>query len=117
MSMAVQEGYIALCVRCSLLPDCIHKSYLLRSNAISVSVLCSLLHVNHVRSRFMHLHVVHGLSNPLVTLSSRLTVAQCDIACSLLRHALDRIILGWKSAGFTLCKKQFLDCSLLSSGF
>ena len=28
--------------------------------------LCSLLHVNPVRSRFRHLHVVHGLSYPLV---------------------------------------------------
>ena len=40
MSRAVQEGCIASCVQCSLLPDCTHKSYLLRSTAISVSVPC-----------------------------------------------------------------------------
>ena len=114
MSRAVQEGCIASCVRCSLLPDRTHKSYLLRSTAISV---CSLLHVKPVRSRFRHLHVVHGLSNPLAKLSSMLTVALCDIACSLLSHALHRITLGGKSAGFTLRKKQFLDSSLLSAGF
>ena len=73
--------------------------------------------VNHVRSRFRHLHVVHGLSNPLAKLSSRLTVALCGIACSLLSHALHGITLGGKSTGFTLRKKQFLDFSLLSAGF
>ena len=31
--------------------------------------LCSLLHVNPVRIRFRHLHVVHGLSNSLARLS------------------------------------------------
>ena len=46
-----------------------------------------------------------------------LTVALCGIASSLLSHALHRITLGGKSAGFTLCKKQFLDFSLLSAGF
>ena len=79
--------------------------------------LCSLLHVNHVRSRFRHLHVVHGLSNHLAKLSSILTVALCGIACSLLSHALHRITLGGKSAGFTLHKKQFIHSSLLSAGF
>ena len=39
--------------------------------------------MNHVRSRFRYLHVVHGLSNPLAKLSSRLTVGMCGIACSL----------------------------------
>ena len=91
MNRAVQEGCIASCVRCSLLPDRTHKSYLRRSTAISC--LCSLLHVNPVRSRFRHLHVVHGLSNPLAKLSSMLTVALCGIACSLLSHALHRIII------------------------
>ena len=80
MSRAVQEGCIASCVRCSLLPDRTHKLYLPRSTAISVP----LLHVNHVRSRFRHVHVVHGLSHPLAKLSSRLVVALCGIACSLL---------------------------------
>ena len=114
MSRAVEEGCIASSVWCSLLPDHTHKSYLLRSTAISV---CSLIHVNHVRSRFRHLHVVHGLTNPLAKLSSRWTVALCGIACSLLSHALHRITLGGKSAGLTLRKKQFLDPSLLSAGF
>ena len=113
MSRAVQEGCIASCVRCSLLPDRTHKSCLLHSTAISV---CSLLHVNPVRCRIRHLHVVHGLSNPLAKLSSMLTVALCGIACSLLSHALHRITLGRKSAGFTLRKKQFLDSILLSAG-
>ena len=67
--------------------------------------------MNPVRSRFRHLHVVHGLSNPLTKLSSMLTVALCGIACSLLRHALHRITVGGKSACFTLNKKQFLDFS------
>ena len=105
MSRAVQEGCIASCVRCSLLPDRTHKSYLLHSTAISV------------RSRFRHLHVVHGLSNPLAKLLSMLTVALCGIACSLLSHALHRISLGGKSAEVTLRKKQFLYSSLLSAGF
>ena len=72
MSRAVQKGCIASCVWCSLLPDRTHKSYLLRSTA-SLR-LCSLLHVNTVRSRFSHLHIVHGLSNPLAKLLSILTV-------------------------------------------
>ena len=76
-----------------------------------------MLHVNPVRSPFRHLHVVHDLSNPFAKLSSMLTVALCGIACSLLSHALHRITLGGKSAGFTLRKKQFLDFSLLSAGF
>ena len=53
--------------------------------------LCSLLHVNPVRSRFRHLHVVHALLNHLAKL---LTVALCGIVCSLLSHALHRITLG-----------------------
>ena len=87
------------------------------SFVVPPSCLCSLLHVNPVRSRFRHLHVVHGLSYPLAKLSSMLTVALCSIACSLLSHALHRITLGGKSAGFTLRKKQFLDFSLFSAGF
>ena len=52
------------------------------------------LHVNPVRSRFRHLHVVHDLSNPLAKLSFRLAVALFGIACSLLSHVLHRITLG-----------------------
>ena len=40
MSRDVQEGCIASCVRCSLLSDWTHKSYLHRSTAISASVPC-----------------------------------------------------------------------------
>ena len=39
MSRAVQEGCIASCVWCSLLPDRTQKSYLLRSTAVSVVVV------------------------------------------------------------------------------
>ena len=112
MSRAVQEGCIASYVRCSVLPDRTHKSYLLRSLC-----LCSLLHLNPVRSRFRHLHVIHGLSNPLAKLSSMLTVALCGIVCSLQSHALHRITLGEKSAGFTQRTKQFLDFRILSAEF
>ena len=85
MSRAVQEGCIASCVRCSLLPDRTHKSYLLRSTAISVSVPCYMWILYVVDS---------GLSNPLAKLSSRLTVALCGITCSFLSHAVHRITLG-----------------------
>ena len=37
---------------------------------------------------------VHGLSNPLAKLSSRLRVDLCGISCSLLSHELHRITLG-----------------------
>ena len=77
---------------------------------------CSLLHVNHVRSRFRHLHLVHGLSYPLARLSLRLTVTVCGVVCNLLSHSLHRVILGENSAGFTQRKKQFLDFILLSAG-
>ena len=76
--------------------------------------LCSLLHVDPVRSRFRHLHVVHRLSYPLARLSLRLTVTLCGV-CNLLSHSLHRMILGDNSAGFTLRKKQFLDFRLLSA--
>ena len=36
-----------------------------------------------------------------------LTVALCGIACSLLSHALYRITLGGKSAGFTLRNRLY----------
>ena len=53
----------------------------------------SLLHVNPVRIRFRHLHVVHGLSYPLTILSLRLTVTLCGVVCNLLSHSLHRIDL------------------------
>ena len=72
-------------------------------------------HVNPVRSRFRHIHVVHGLSYPLDGRSLRLTVTLCGVVCNLLSHSLHRMILGDNSAGFTLRKKQFRDFSLLSA--
>ena len=108
----MQEGCIASCVWCVARPH----SQVISPLWYRHLCLCSLLHVNHVRSRFRHLHVVHGLSNHLAKRSSRLVVALCGIACSLLSHALHRITLGGKSAGFTLRKKQFLNFSLPSAG-
>ena len=104
------------CIMCAVFSVARPHSQVVSPSSYRHLCLCSLLHVNHVRSRFRHLHVVHGLSNHLAKLSSRLTVALCGIACSLLSHALHRITLGGKSAGFTLRKKRFLDFSLLSSG-
>ena len=46
----------------------------------------------------------------------RLTVTLCGVVCNFLSHSLHRMILGKNSAGFTLCKKQFLDFSLHSAG-
>ena len=91
------------------------------SHVVSLSkypYLClgSLLHVNLICSRFRQLHVVHGLSYPLDRLSRRFTVTVCGVVCNLLTHSLHRLTLGWNSAGFTLCKKQVLDFSLLSAG-
>ena len=78
--------------------------------------LGSLLHVTPVRRRFRHLHGVHGLPYPLARLSLGLTVTLCGLVCNLLSHSLHRITLGENSAGFTQCKQQFLDFSLLSAG-
>ena len=113
MSMAVQEGCIASCVRCSLLPDRTHKSYLLRSTAISVSVSCYMWILYVVDSGISTLSMVCQIL--LLKLLFMLTVALCGIACSLLSHALHWITLGGKSADFTLRKKQFLDFSLPGS--
>ena len=77
---------------------------------------CSLLHVNPVRSRFRHLHVVHGLSYPLARLSLRLTVNFRGVVCNLLSHSLHRMILRDNSAGFTLRKKQFRISSFSLQG-
>ena len=74
------------------------------------------MHANPVRSRFRHIHVGHGLSYPIIMLSLRLTVTLCGVVCNLLSHPLHRMTLGDNSAGFTLCKKHFLDHNLLSAG-
>ena len=90
------------CIMCAVFSVARPHSQVVSPSLYRHFCLCSLLHVNPVRSRFRYLHVVHGRSNPLAKLASRLTVALCGIACSLLSHALHRIILGGKSAGFTL---------------
>ena len=78
--------------------------------------LCSLLHVNPVRSRFRHLHIVHGLPYPLISISLRVIITLCGVVCNILNYSLHRMILGDNSAGFTLRKKQFQDYILLSVG-
>ena len=114
MSRTVQEGCIASCVRYFLLPNRTHMWCLLRSTPHFY--LCSLLHVNHVHSRFIQLHVVHGLSYPLARLSLRLTVTLCGVVCNLVSHALHRMTLEENSADFTLRKRQFLYLSFLYAG-
>ena len=93
----------------------VSRPYLLRSTAISVSVPCYMWILYVVDSGISTSSM--ACQNPLAKLLSRLTVALCGIACSLLSHALHRITLGGKSAGFTLRQKLFLDFSLLSAGF
>ena len=78
--------------------------------------LSSLLHVNPVRRRFRHLHVVHGLPYPLARLSLRLTITVCGVVCNLFSHLLNNMTLGDNSVGFTLRQKQLLDFSLFSAG-
>ena len=46
----------------------------------------------------------------------RLTLTLWGVVCNLISHALHSMTLGYNSACFTLCKKQFLDFSLLSAG-
>ena len=116
MSRAVQEGCIASCVRCSLLPDLTHKSYLLRSTAISVSVPCYMWIMFVVDSCISTSSMVCQILWLIFCLGWQWYYL-CGISCSLLSHALHRITLGGKSAGFSLSKKQFLDFSLLSAGF
>ena len=63
-----------------------------------------------------HLNFIHGLSCPLARLSSRLTEVRWGALFVLLSHSLHLRTLGWKLAGFTECKKPFLDFKRLSSG-
>ena len=65
--MIKSHGKVTYCHGNSLLDFCGNPEY-------CHLCLCSLLHVNPVCSRFRHLHVAHGLSNPLAKLSSRLAV-------------------------------------------
>ena len=76
---------------------------------------CSLLHVYPVRSLLRHLHVVHGLSCPLARLSSSLTEVRWGVLFVLISHSLHLMTLGGTFAGFTECRKQFLDFKRLSA--
>ena len=78
--------------------------------------LYSLLHVNPVRSRFRHIHIVHVLSYHLARPSLRLTVTLCGVVCNFLSHSLHYMTLGENAAGFTLRKKPFMDFSFLPAG-
>ena len=104
------------CIMCAVFSVVRPHSHVAPPSKYHHFCLCSLLHVNPVRSRFRHLNIVHGLSYPHSRLSHRLTVTLYGGVCYLLSHSLHRMILGNNSAGFTLRKKQFLDFSLLSAG-
>ena len=92
--------------------DRIHMLCLHRSIAISFAAPCCMCNLYMLR----HLHVVHGLSCPLAWLSSRLTEVQWGVWFVLLSHSLHLMTLGGKFAGFTECRKQFLDFKRLSAG-
>ena len=104
--------------RCCVLVSCVHPVAILRAvfcTICSLSMFVSDALGDHMVEAYSSTGLVMALyvSNPLAKLSSMLAVA----LCSLLSHALHRITLGGKSAGFTLCKKQFFDSSLPSAGF
>ena len=103
------------CIMCAVFSDARPHSHGASPSKYPYFCLCSLPHVNHVRMRFRHLHVIHGMSYPLARLSPRLRVTLCGIVYNLLSHSLHRMILGENSAGFTLRKKQLRDFSLLSA--
>ena len=104
------------CIMCAVFSVARRHSQVTSPSKYPHFCLCSLLHVNPVRSRFKHLHVVHGPSYPLAMLSLRLTVTLCGVVCNLRSHSLHRMILGENSAGYTLRKKQFLDFNILYAG-
>ena len=64
-----------------------------------------------------HRHVVHGLSCHLATISSRLIEVRWGVLFVLLSHSLHLMTLGERFAGFTECRKKFLDFKRLSAGF
>ena len=78
------------CIMCAVFSVARRNSHVVSPSKYSYFCLCSLLHVNCVRSRFRHLHVVHGLSYPLARLSLRLTVTMCGVVCNILSHSLHR---------------------------
>ena len=104
------------CILCAVFSVAKPHSHVTSPSKYPHFCLCSLLRVNPVRSRFRHLHVVHGLSYPLARLSLRFTVTLCGVVCNLRSHSLHCMVLGQNSAGFTLRKEQFLDFSVLSAG-
>ena len=104
------------CIMCAVFSVARPHSHVASPSKYPYICLCSMLHVNPVRSRFRHLHVVHELSYPRARISPRLTVTLCGVVCNLLSYSLHRMILGENSADFTLRKKQLRDFSLLSAG-
>ena len=114
-SNAQGSGSTVHCIMCAIFYVARQHSDVAFPSKYPHFCLCSFLYVIHVRSRFRHILVVHGLSYPLARLSLRLTVTLCGVVCNLLSHLLHRMILGENSAGFTLRKKPFLDFSLLSA--
>ena len=60
--------------------------------------------------------MVHGLLCPLARFSSRLIEVRWGVLFVILGHSLHLMTLGGKFAGFTECRKQFLDFKCLSAG-
>ena len=103
------------CIMCAVFSVARAHSHVTSPSKYPHFCLCSLLHVNPVRIRFSHLHVVQRLAYPIGRLSLGLTVTLCGVVCNL-RHSLTHMSLGENSAGFILHTKQFLDFSLVSAG-
>ena len=64
----------------------------------------------------IHTYVVPGLSCPIARLSLRLKEVRWGVSFVLLSHSLHPMTLGGKFAGYTECRKQFLDFKRLSAG-
>ena len=104
------------CIMCAVFSVARPHSHVVIPSKYPNFCFCSLLHVNPLRSRFRHLHVVHGLLYSLASHSLRLTVTLWCVVCNLLSHSLHRMTLAENFAGFTLRTKQFLNFSLPSAG-
>ena len=81
------------CITCGVFSVARPLSHVVSPSKSPHFCLCSLLHVNLIRSRIRHPHVVHGLSYPLARLSLRLTVTLCVVVCNLLSHSLHRMAI------------------------
>ena len=87
-----------------------------RSIAISSAAPCCMCNLYVDSCTLRHGHDVHGLSCYLARLSWRLTYVRWGVLFVFLSHSLHRMTLGGKFAGFTECRKQFLDIKRLSAG-